>query len=112
MTFKAHSDEVLEAAFRDALTRPAPLSQVGKDHGVSGSLISKMRIRAAEIAAVSGKRWPSRSIKRQLLRDGWVIVRRASYRLPIRTSPIATLRNWSQSLAAVIATTPIVRWIL
>lgn len=84
MTYRSHSDETLEAVFSAALTRQDALGPIAREFGVSESLVSRMRVRAERLRAETGPSWSERSIRKQLLKDGWIMVRRDRYQLPAR----------------------------
>lgn len=109
MTYKAHPDDTLEAAFKASLTRDSCLAPIACEFGVSESLISRMRVRAENLKAQASQEWSERSLDRQLIKDGWLRVRRSQYQLP------KPRRNWFRVAPAVtitilVFTIPVARW--
>lgn len=109
MTYKPHNDDTLEAAFKASLTRDSGLAPIAREFGVSESLISRMRVRAENLRAQASEKWSERSLDRQLIKDGWLRVRRSQYQLP------EPRRNWFRVAPAVtitilVFTIPVARW--
>jgi hypothetical protein len=113
MTYKAHPDDRLEAAFAASLTRQDALGLIAEDCGVSASLVSRMRLRAQDLWAEACPAWSERAVRRQLLEDGWIKARRRDYRLPARPSGRRTWIAWTgaATVAVLFLAIPAARWV-